>query len=53
VPLRLLSVDSSGKAILDKNALLTEREQTFKIDSTKPFKLNAGTSGVCKLEIGQ
>jgi aminopeptidase 2 len=48
VPLRLLSVDASGKAVLDKEALLTEREQFFKIDTSKPYKLNAGTSGVCE-----
>jgi aminopeptidase 2 len=50
VPLRLLSIDTNGKAVLDNNALLVEREQTFEIDSTKAFKLNTGTSGVCKLE---
>ncbi|KAF7777794.1 hypothetical protein Agabi119p4_3866 [Agaricus bisporus var. burnettii] len=49
VPLRILSIDSNGKPVLDNSALLTEREQTFKIDSSKPFKLNTGTSGVYRV----
>lgn len=44
VPLRVLTVDAEGKAVIDSEALLTEREQSFKIDTNKPFKLNAGTT---------
>lgn len=47
IPLSLLSVDGSGKASVDKSAVLDSREKTIKIDTSKPFKLNAGTSGVC------
>lgn len=48
VPLRILTVDASGKAVVNSEALLTEREKFFKIDTSKPYKLNAGTTGVCK-----
>ncbi|KAL9714866.1 Aminopeptidase 2 mitochondrial [Leucoagaricus gongylophorus] len=49
VPLRLLTVDSSGKAVTDSEVLLTEREQFFKIDTSKPYKVNAGTTGVYRV----
>lgn len=51
VPLRILTADANGKAIVNSEALLTEREQFFKIDTSKPFKLNAGTTGVCESRI--
>lgn len=37
-----------GKYSVDKTALLQEREQFFPIDTSKHYKLNAGTVGVCK-----
>ena len=37
-----------GKYSVDKTALLQEREQIFPIDTSKHYKLNAGTVGVCK-----
>lgn len=48
IPLSLLTVDENGKASVDKTAVLDSRESTISIDTTRPFKLNAGTSGVCQ-----
>lgn len=39
----------NGKASVDKSVLLDTRETTIALDTTKPFKLNAGTTGVCQL----
>lgn len=47
IPLSILSV-KDGQAILDKSAILQEREKNIPLDTSKPFKLNAGTTGVCK-----
>ncbi|KAG5639615.1 hypothetical protein H0H81_010817 [Sphagnurus paluster] len=49
VPLSILSVGKDGNPVLDKAALLTEREQEFELDTSKPFKLNAGTTGVYRV----
>ncbi|KAF5386636.1 hypothetical protein D9615_001831 [Tricholomella constricta] len=49
VPLSIISVGKDGKAVHDKQALLGEREQTFELDTSKPFKLNAGTVGVYRV----
>ncbi|CAG7846066.1 Aminopeptidase 2; Flags: Precursor [Serendipita indica DSM 11827] len=48
IPLNLLTVDESGKPVI-KRDLMTEREQTYQIDTSKPYKLNAGTSGVYRV----
>jgi hypothetical protein len=32
----------------EHSQILAERETTLKVDSSMPFKLNAGTTGVCK-----
>ncbi|KAI8998978.1 leucyl aminopeptidase [Trametes punicea] len=45
LPLNLLTVDSSGKATLRKDLLLEEREKFIPLDTNKPFKLNADTTG--------
>lgn len=47
VPLSLLTVGPDGKAIIDRSKILEEREKAFTVDTTKPFKLNSGTTGVC------
>jgi len=47
IPLSILSV-KDGQAVVDKSAILQEREKNFPLDTSKPFKLNAGTAGVCK-----
>jgi aminopeptidase 2 len=48
VPLSLLTVDGAGKPHIDRRALLSTRETTLKVDTSKPFKLNAETTGVCE-----
>ncbi|TRM61760.1 peptidase family M1-domain-containing protein [Schizophyllum amplum] len=45
VPLAILTRDASGKAIIDR-PILGERESSYAVDTSKPFKLNAGTAGV-------
>ncbi|TFY80729.1 hypothetical protein EWM64_g3287 [Hericium alpestre] len=49
VPLFLLAGSADGKSLIDKSAVLNVREKEFKIDTSKPFKLNAGTSGVYRV----
>jgi len=49
IPLSLLSVDQSGKITMNKTIMLEEREKTIAIDTSKPFKLNAGTVGVYRV----
>ncbi|KAL1947448.1 hypothetical protein VTO73DRAFT_14409 [Trametes versicolor] len=45
LPLNLLIVDNEGKSILNKATLLDEREKFIPLDTSKPFKLNADTTG--------
>lgn len=47
--MNLLIVDNEGKSILNKATLLDEREKFIPLDTSKPFKLNADTTGFCKL----
>lgn len=49
IPLSLLSVGPDGKAVVDKSAVLDVREKVLAIDPSKPFKLNAGTTGVYRV----
>lgn len=49
VPLNILKVDKSGQSVVDRSILLTERESTYPVDTSKPYKLNAGTSGVYRV----
>ncbi|KAF4618596.1 hypothetical protein D9613_009661 [Agrocybe pediades] len=44
VPLNIVSVHD-GERSVDRAAVLHEREKDFAVDTTKPFKLNAGTNG--------
>jgi aminopeptidase 2 len=44
----VLSTDAQGKAVIDRRAVLDKRETELKLDTSKPFKLNAGTVGVCQ-----
>ncbi|EUC67135.1 leucyl aminopeptidase [Rhizoctonia solani AG-3 Rhs1AP] len=46
VPLSLLTTGADGKASVDHSIILTERETEIKLDTNKPWKLNAGTVGV-------
>lgn len=48
VPLALLTT-TNNKVIIDKSVILDTREKTFAIDTSKPFKLNAGTYGVYRV----
>ncbi|KAF8325549.1 uncharacterized protein EI90DRAFT_2931912 [Cantharellus anzutake] len=49
IPLTLLSTDPSGKTSIDRKVVLNERETTIVLDTTKPWKLNAGTVGVYRV----
>lgn len=48
VPLGIKSVDAEGKVSVDRTIVLTEREADISLDTSRPFKLNAGTTGVCE-----
>ncbi|KAG8806528.1 Aminopeptidase 2 mitochondrial [Serendipita sp. 400] len=49
IPLNLMTVDESGKASVDRSIVMKTREETYEVDTSKPFKLNAGTSGVYRV----
>ncbi|KAL5636049.1 hypothetical protein ACGC1H_004760 [Rhizoctonia solani] len=46
IPLSLLTTGADGKASVDHSIVLSERETEIKLDTSKPWKLNAGTVGV-------
>ncbi|KAG6813612.1 hypothetical protein H0H92_009229 [Tricholoma furcatifolium] len=48
VPLSILTAGKDGKPVLNKEVVLTAREQEFELDTSKPYKLNANTVGVCE-----
>lgn len=48
VPLALLTT-TNNKVNIDKSVVLDTREKRFAIDTSKPFKLNAGTYGVYRV----
>lgn len=41
-------MDENGKAVVDRTLVLKDREMTIPLDTSRPFKLNADTTGVCK-----
>ncbi|KAI1788458.1 peptidase family M1-domain-containing protein [Ganoderma leucocontextum] len=45
VPVNLLTVGEDGKAVLNKDILLDEREKFIPLDTSKPYKINADTTG--------
>ena len=47
VPLAILSVGKDGKRKIDNSLILDTREKTIPLDTTKPYKINANTTGVC------
>ncbi|KAG6832427.1 hypothetical protein H0H87_001587 [Tephrocybe sp. NHM501043] len=49
VPLSIVTADKDGKPALNKEAVLKAREQPFELDTSKPYKLNAGTVGVYRV----
>lgn len=48
-PLNVLSTGTNGKTAIDRSIVLKEREMTIEVDTSKPWKLNAGTSGVYRV----
>lgn len=48
-PLSILTVDASGQGSVDNAAMLDTREKFFPLDVSRPYKLNAGSVGVCTL----
>ncbi|CAE6537754.1 unnamed protein product [Rhizoctonia solani] len=46
VPLALLSTNSDGKTSTDHTTVLSKREEDIKLDTSKPWKLNAGRVSV-------
>ena len=40
-------MSADGKATLDNDILLDERENFIPLDTSKPYKLNADTTGFC------
>jgi aminopeptidase 2 len=46
--LAILTVAEDGQVHVDKTAILEEREKTWAIDTSRTFKLNAGTIGFCE-----
>ena len=48
IPLSLLTVSEDGKATVNRDLLLDEREKFIPLDISKPFKLNADTTGFCE-----
>ena len=47
IPLSLVTAGPDGKAVVDHSVVLDTREKFIPLDTSKPFKLNAGTVGVC------
>ena len=45
--MNLVTVDGDGKSVVDHTIVLDERDKKIPLDTSKPFKLNAGTTGVC------
>ncbi|GJE96509.1 aminopeptidase [Phanerochaete sordida] len=52
IPLTILAIDGGGKASVDRAVLLDEREKVVSVDTSKPFKLNAGTIGMYRVLYG-
>ncbi|KAJ4001405.1 leucyl aminopeptidase [Lentinula boryana] len=49
IPLSILTVDHNGKTIINRTIVLDAREKIFALDSSKIYKLNAGTNGVYRV----
>ncbi|OSD01301.1 hypothetical protein PYCCODRAFT_1445793 [Trametes coccinea BRFM310] len=45
IPLNLLTVRARGTSQIDHTVLLDSRERFIRLDTSKPFKVNAGTKG--------
>ncbi|THH28051.1 hypothetical protein EUX98_g6136 [Antrodiella citrinella] len=49
IPLSLLTVSADGDAVVDTKIVLSGREKSISLDTNKPFKINAGTTGVYRV----
>ncbi|KAI0075828.1 hypothetical protein K474DRAFT_1663834 [Panus rudis PR-1116 ss-1] len=49
IPLSIVTVGADGKPVVDHKVLLDTREKDIPLDTSKPFKLNAGTVGVFRV----
>ncbi|KAG9049074.1 Aminopeptidase 2 mitochondrial [Tulasnella sp. UAMH 9824] len=49
IPLNIKTADASGKVSTDHSVVLSERESTIPLDTSKPFKLNAQTTGIYRV----
>ncbi|PVG02822.1 putative AAP1-alanine/arginine aminopeptidase [Serendipita vermifera] len=49
IPLKLLTVDENGNCNIDRSIVMTKREETYPVDTSRPYKLNSGTSGVYRV----
>jgi hypothetical protein len=47
IPLGVVTASAHGQALIDNTPILETREADFKLDTTRPFKINADTNGVC------
>jgi len=43
----LVTASAHDQALIDNTTILETREAEFKLDTTRPFKVNADTNGVC------
>jgi aminopeptidase 2 len=49
VPLSTITKNNHGTSIIDRSHILSKREAMLDLDTSRPFKLNVGTTGVCEL----
>ncbi|KAG8910898.1 Aminopeptidase 2 mitochondrial [Tulasnella sp. 417] len=49
IPLNVKTVDASGKVSTNRGVILSGREATIPLDTSKPFKLNAQTTGTYRV----
>ena len=46
IPVSIVTADENGETVLKKE-LFVDREMFIPLDTSKPFKLNADTTGFC------
>ena len=51
VPLALLSIGKDGNPAIDNSLIFDTREKFIPLNTTRPYKLNANTTGVCMFGI--
>ncbi|KAJ6557958.1 peptidase family M1-domain-containing protein [Mycena capillaripes] len=45
IPLQILTLDSTSRVKIDSGVVMREREQFIALNTSRPFKINAGTTG--------